>query len=173
VNNASQIEVSGNTFTRAAGATGTTGVNASGTNATRVIIGPNNYDDVATPINAGWSDTRDIALVMPRRHEAITTSRTLALTDNNEVINNTGATGLVELTLPPTVSTGRFEFVVTAAQTLRIRAPAGVTIRLNPTTVSSSGGYLEANAIGASITVNAMGASAWIASAPNGTWTAA
>jgi hypothetical protein len=68
---------------------------------------------------------------------------------------NTGATGLVTLTLGSDWD-GPTTFAVTDADGLRINAPTGQTIRVGAR-VSASGGYIESTEVGAAVTLVRIG----------------
>jgi len=83
---------------------------------------------------------------------------------------NENATGEVEVTLPTAVAGLTFEFVVQAAQSLKIVANTGDTIR-RTVSVSGSGGYIRSSTVGDYLRLRAINSTEWVAVAEYGSWT--
>ena len=87
--------------------------------------------------------------------------------------SNTGATGEVILTLPSASVGFNFRFACTAAQYLRIRAPAweATTVIRNGALVSAASGYIRSNVVGSSLRLECMKTGEWFVTEERGTWT--
>lgn len=111
------------------------------------------------------SPDRDVVLTR-------TSDLTLKPKDTGAIINNTGATGAVTITLPAGARIGnKFKFRVNAAQELRIDpglpTDSIVLSGLSP----SAGEYVTANAAGEYVDLEYIGNNTWFASNIGGTWT--
>lgn len=89
---------------------------------------------------------------------------------NSRLFTNEGAVGLVDFDLPPTVEGFTYGHYVHAAQTVRINAELGSTVRIG-TSVSASGGNVSNNVVGSKIRLTAINSTEWVADFPQGTWT--
>lgn len=88
----------------------------------------------------------------------------------NSRTNNTGASGQVVATLPAGAAVGDSCIVdVTAAQSLKVLAPASTTIQL-PHATSSAAGYAQSVRVGSSATFIKTSSTTWVASDATGTW---
>lgn len=83
--------------------------------------------------------------------------------------SNYGATGAVTLTLGTVSSGSRYRFTVLSAYSLVVQAPAGTTIRVG-TQVSSSGGTISSNVIGACVQLIAESDGVFVATAAMQVW---
>lgn len=104
-----------------------------------------------------------------------TAARTLTRSESGSLVTNTGAAGQVIVTLPSAEAGLVYHFKVNVAQNLRIKAASGDTIRIGTGSAGSAAGYVEADAIGESITLVALNATEWhteAGSAAVGTFTA-
>jgi len=91
--------------------------------------------------------------------------------DRDKVFTNEGAAGQVDFTLPAAASSdGPFIFYVQTAQTLKIIAGAGDTIRVD-SFASAAAGYCQSATIGSTVTLVAINATEWVAISHGGTWT--
>jgi len=107
------------------------------------------YPDTGYFVFINGGATRKIpggGLQAARRLTTKTLNYTLLTTDAGNVFDNTGAGGIVILTLPPWVADPnlKFYFMVTAAQMLRIKAPSPAKIA-NDVTNSAAAGYIQNN----------------------------
>jgi hypothetical protein len=101
--------------------------------------------------------------------EAHTSDDTLTAAESGSIHSNSGATGIVTLTLPASAPAGTvFSFVVQAGYELRID-PGTATIRDDSGQTADK--YKSANAIGASLSLAADSSGDWVTIAKNGTWT--
>lgn len=90
--------------------------------------------------------------------------------DVGTFFTNTGAVGEVDFTLPAWAQGLWFEFMITAAQILKIILPAANTLYLD-TNVTSAAGNVSNNQVGSTIQVVATDASdVWMTVAATGTW---
>lgn len=94
----------------------------------------------------------------------------LAATESNKVLTNEGAGAEVAHTLPTAAAGLLFEAVVQAAQSLKIVANSGDTIRAGGQ-VSKAAGYIASSTVGDTIRLVAINATEWIAAPCVGTWT--
>jgi hypothetical protein len=92
--------------------------------------------------------------------------------DNGKVFTNTGASGAVTFSLPAATVGQWYEFVVKAAQELRIDPNGTETIALDTGVQQAAGAYITANAIGERISVECVKAGEWDTRNAVGTWTA-
>lgn len=91
--------------------------------------------------------------------------------DSNTSFDNTGATGAVTFTLPSYAAGLRYCFMVTAAQTLEVLAPASNHIAIG-TSNSASAGNIQANAPYSTACVVATSVNnQWAAMSTTGSWT--
>lgn len=90
--------------------------------------------------------------------------------DVGTFFTNTGAIGEVDFTLPAWAQGLWFEFMVTAAQILKIILPAASTLYLG-TNVTSAAGNISDNQVGSTVQVVATDVSdVWMAVAITGAW---
>ncbi len=94
----------------------------------------------------------------------------LAHTNSWGVFTNEGAGATVNFTLPTASAGMEFEFFVMAAQTLRVTAAAGDTIRI-AASESAAAGNIANNVVGSYVKITALNATNWVAAAVVGTWT--
>ena len=110
----------------------------------------------------------------PKRKKVYTRPSDLTLKpkDTGCVVNNTGASGAITVTLPAGARIGDcFEIMVNAAQEIRVD-PGLSTDSIVLTGLSPSAGeYVTANAAGEYATFTYIGNSTWFASNIGGTWT--
>jgi len=104
--------------------------------------------------------------------EVTKTSNYSVLTgDSNTYFDNTGAAGEVDFTLPAYAAGLRYCFTVTAAQTLKVIAPASTKIAIG-TTNSAAAGNITAGAVYSTACIFATSVSnQWAADRTTGTWT--
>lgn len=103
-----------------------------------------------------------------------TAAHTITANEDGYTYTNTGATALVELTLPSASAGLTYTFYVADTDGIRINAAGGDAIRADAATVSTSGGYIESTTVDSCVVLRAINNSTWVAvGAPNGTWTAA
>lgn len=114
--------------------------------------------------------TSPSAISFSRKILSKTSNYPVLLTDSGRVLNNVGAGGSVNFTLPTAAVGLQFEFVITDAQTMTITAAASTTIRIAGT-ASASAGNITANSVGNTIRLVATSTTAWIAMSHEGTWT--
>lgn len=98
-----------------------------------------------------------------------TSNYSVLAVDSNTFFTNEGAVAGINFSLPATAAGLTYTFYVQTGQTLLITAPGGSTIR-NGTTISDSGGFLHAGAIGSSIRLVAINATEWVTEAVIGSW---
>lgn len=79
------------------------------------------------------------------------------------------ASGTITLTLADTSIGSRYRFSVLAAQTMIIKAPTGTTIRIG-NAVTSNGGTISNNVVGATITIIAEATNTFIAESTLEVW---
>jgi hypothetical protein len=103
-----------------------------------------------------------------------TADRTLVAGDSGSRISNTGASGAVTITLPAAIPGLFFEFLVEAAQQLRIDpVSTGESIALPSTGAQSTGGkYIWADAATEYVRIYCNTAGQWDVIGYSGTWTA-
>jgi hypothetical protein len=92
--------------------------------------------------------------------------------DNGKLFTNEGDAGAAVFQLPPATVGQWFEFVVKAAQEMRITPADGETIALDTGVQQAADAYITANAIGEHIGVRCVKAGEWETFDPVGTWTA-
>lgn len=108
-----------------------------------------------------------------RTVEAKTADYTVKTTDCGKVFTNDGAAGAVVFALPAATVGLWFDFVVLAAQQLRIDPNGTETIGLPGTGVQqAAGAYVWADAAGERVKVECVKAGQWHVSNALGTWTA-
>ena len=100
---------------------------------------------------------------------AKTASYTVVTGDSGKTITNTGASGAVTNTLPTAAAGLQYGFIITAAQTLQIKASGTDTIRIG-TTVSAAAGFAETNVVGTAITLLSTASGSWIATSTVASW---
>jgi hypothetical protein len=101
-----------------------------------------------------------------------TANYTVTTNDNGKVFTNTGASGAITFALPAATLGLRFDFVVKAAQELRIDPNGTETISLPTGVQQAAGKYISADAIGERISVECVKAGEWDTRSAVGTWTA-
>jgi hypothetical protein len=100
-----------------------------------------------------------------------TTNYAVQNSDSNTEFDNTGASGEVDFTLPAYAAGLRYCFTVTAAQTLKVIAPASSQIAIG-TTNSATAGNITASAVYSSACIVATSvANQWAARSTTGLWT--
>lgn len=95
----------------------------------------------------------------------------IAGADNGKIFTNEGDAGTQVLTLPPATVGQWYEFVVKAAQQMRIDPNGTETIALDTGVQQAAGKYIVADAIGEHIGVRCVKAGEWETFDPTGTWT--
>lgn len=112
--------------------------------------------------------------VMPARSLASKTlNYTLLAADAGNLFDNTGATGTVILTLPAWAAdpTLRFYFMVTAAQILRVLAPASTRIASGITNSAAAGNIQSATPYSALCLIATSISNQWAVESATGEWT--
>jgi hypothetical protein len=105
--------------------------------------------------------------------EAKTANYTVvAGTDNGKYFTNEGASGAITFALPAATVGQRYDFVVMAAQELRIDPNGTETISLPTGVQQAAGKYIGADAPGEYIQLVCVKAGQWNAVGGVGTWTA-
>lgn len=89
--------------------------------------------------------------------------------DENKVFTNEGATAKVYFNLPATAVGKTYTFYCDDADGLRVKAPAGSTIR-SGSSVSASGGYAESTTPGSLLSLVAVSLTKWVDCSMRGTW---
>lgn len=105
------------------------------------------------------------------RVQTVTASAVLVPSDCGKTFENTGAAGLVDLTLTALPVGFWFRLSVRAAQNLRATADAGETIR-EAATVSAAAGYIQSAVIGDVVLVEKDTAASWMvmSESPGAAW---
>lgn len=96
----------------------------------------------------------------------------VAGTDNGKTFTNEGASGAITLALPAATVGQWYDFVVMAAQELRIDPNGTETISLLTGVQQAAGKYIGADAAGEYIQIRCVKAGQWNAVGGVGTWTA-
>lgn len=105
--------------------------------------------------------------------EAKTANYTVvANTDNGKVFTNQAAAGAITFALPAATVGQWYDFVVKAAQELRIDPNGTETISLPTGVQQAAGKYIGADAIGERISVECVKAGEWDTRNGVGTWSA-
>ncbi len=99
-----------------------------------------------------------------------TNGKTLATTESGTVQTNAGAVGAAAWTLPAAAIGLEYQFVVMAAQELRVTPAAGDVININGIAADAAE-YWTANAAGECLHLIAVDTTNWIAVSYTGTWT--
>lgn len=99
-------------------------------------------------------------------------SDTLTTAQSDSILENTGATAQVVLTLPAASAGLQYTFLVQDTDGIRIRAPSSTYIRVGATS-STAAGYVESATQYSSITIVCLNSTNWVATSSVGTWTAA
>jgi hypothetical protein len=107
-----------------------------------------------------------------RTVEAKTANYTVTTNDNGKLFTNEGAAGAIVFALPAATVGLWFEFVVKAAQELRIDPNGTETISLPTGVQQAAGKYISADAVGERISVECVKAGLWETREAVGTWTA-
>ena len=96
----------------------------------------------------------------------------MSANDTNTDFDNTGASGEVDFTLPAYAAGLRYCFMVTAAQTLKVIAPASAKIAIG-TTNSAAAGNIAASAVYSTACLVATSVpNQWVTKSTTGSWTA-
>ena len=95
----------------------------------------------------------------------------VASTDNGKIFTNQGASGAITFALPAATVGQWFQFIVKAAQELRIDPNGTETIALPTGVQQAAGKYVGADAIGERLEIECVKAGEWDAKGV-GTWTA-
>lgn len=105
------------------------------------------------------------------RVQTLTADRTLVPSDCGKTFENTGAAGLVNLTLDDLPVGFWFRMSVRAAQNFRATADAGETIR-EAATVSGAAGFIQSNVVGDAVHIQKDTAGSWIvlSESPGAAW---
>lgn len=90
--------------------------------------------------------------------------------ESRTLLTNEGASAQNYHTLPTAVAGLVFEFIVQAADGIRVVAAAGDTIQ-DVGTVSAAAGYIQSTTIGSAIRMVAINATQWVLTSKQGTWT--
>jgi hypothetical protein len=104
--------------------------------------------------------------------EAHTANDTLKVGEIGTIHTNEGAAGAITLTLPAATVGLHYDFVVKAAQELRIDPNGTETISLPTGAQQAAGKYIGADAIGEFIRIACVKAGEWTTLGSIGTWTA-
>jgi hypothetical protein len=133
------------------------------------------YDNGTAPTGTGaYVHQTSPSLVTPLSTEATSTKTanyTVLNTDSGQHFDNTGAAGEVDFTLPTYVAGLKYCFTVTAAQTLKVIAPAANKIAIG-TTNSAAAGNMTATAVYSTACIYATTVSnQWAAKSTTGSWT--
>lgn len=96
----------------------------------------------------------------------------VAKTDNGKTFTNTAAAGAITFALPAATLGQWYDFVVKAAQELRIDPNGTETISLASGVQQAAGKYITADAIGERISVECVKAGEWDTAKAVGTWAA-
>jgi hypothetical protein len=119
------------------------------------------------------TDAREVAPRVNRmaRVQTVTADLTLVPSDCGKTFENTGAAGLVNLTLDDLPVGFWFRLSVRAAQNLRATADAGETIR-EAATVSGAGGFIQSNVVGDEVLIMKDVAAGWVvlSESPGAAW---
>jgi len=107
-------------------------------------------------------------LISRRQVLAKTGAYTVLAADSGSLFTNEGAAGEVEFTLPTAVAGLFYRLYVQAAQSVKITANTGDTIRVGAD-VTSTGGSISNSTVGGYITLDAINATEWVAEA-QGSW---
>jgi hypothetical protein len=102
---------------------------------------------------------------------AKTANYTVLTSDRATVFTNLGASGEIDFTLPAAAAGLTYTFVVEAAQTLKVIAPASTTIQIADS-VTSAAGSISSSIIGTAVTLVCTNTTnkTWVATAWDGTW---
>lgn len=101
-----------------------------------------------------------------------TAAYTVTTTDNGTVFTNEGATGAITVSLPAATVGLFYDFVVKAAQELRIDPNGTETIALPTGVQQAAGKYISADADGEFIRIVCVKTGQWNVLGSVGTWTA-
>lgn len=117
--------------------------------------------------NSGSTDGF-ILVGLKRSVEAVTTTKSPATTESEEIYTNIGDADGATVTLPAAAANVCYTFIVEAAQDYNITADASDTIRV-AATVTGAGGTIDSSVIGDAITLCGTAAGTWVATAQIGT----
>lgn len=107
-----------------------------------------------------------------RTVEAKTANYTVTTNDVGKLFTNEGASGAITFALPAATVGLWYDFVVKAAQELRIDPNGTETVSLPTGVQQAAGKYISADAIGERISVECVKAGVWETRMGVGTWTA-
>lgn len=126
----------------------------------------------ATAIGNATGTVTVTRLLCTMMSEAFTGNDTLTAAESGKLLDNDGAAGQVNLTLPAAAAGLVFEVVVAENQILRLVPTTDDTIRLEGTEsdTGTNGGYVEANVKGNALRLVAVNATEWVATSVVGTW---
>lgn len=94
----------------------------------------------------------------------------LAQSQSSATFTNEGSSGKSYIQLPIPMIGLSYTFIVHNTNGLRFTADASSTIR-SSTSVTATGGFAEATAIGASMTIKCINSTQWISISTLGSWT--
>jgi hypothetical protein len=123
-------------------------------------------DGVLSATNTAGTGTASIN--QGRNIEAVTTTKSPAVTESWEIYTNSGDADGATVTLPAAASFVCYTFVVEAAQTFTITADASDTIRVGAS-VTAAGGSIDSATIGDSVTLCGITAGTWVSVGGTGT----
>lgn len=121
------------------------------------------------------ADTKDYRTLNghgPRTVDVETADYAIAAGECGKLFTNEGASGAVQFTLPAATVGLHFDFVVKAAQELRIDPNGTETVSLDTGVQQGAGKYITANAVGEFIRLVCVKAGEWTTLGAIGTWTA-
>lgn len=127
------------------------------------------YSEAGSRLRVKWPGGGTSTLAHESPVEAFTSDDTLTAAESGKTCHNTGAGGVVTLTLPAAANGLAFRFVLGAAAQLIIQTNGTDTIEINASS-SAAGGTAHANAIGRVLQLLAIG-SIWYATEQIGSWT--
>lgn len=125
--------------------------------------------DAAGVLRVSNASTGVGVLFSARNVEAVTTTKSPAATESNEVYTNEGDADGATVTLPTAAVGLTYTFYVQTGQTLTVTANTGDTIRIAGN-VTAAAGSVTSNVVGSSVTLVAINATEWVAVSVVGTW---
>lgn len=117
-------------------------------------------------------DLRTINGHAPRTVEAATAAYAITAGECGKLFTNEGAAGAIEFSLPEAEVGLHYDFVVKAAQELRIDPDGTETIALPTGVQQAAGKYITANAVGEFIRMVCVKEGEWTVLGSVGTWEA-
>lgn len=105
-----------------------------------------------------------------RRVTALTANTTLVALDSGRSYNNTGATGVVTVTLPAAAAGLHFRLRVTAAQELRVQAASGASIQFDSANAPAAN-YFKCSTVGGVLELECQDGALWVVTSARQTWT--